>query len=104
MTCAQFGAGLVSDANIPVHTYLAGAPDPVIDPLLARVATVDTNLAVAEVQGIYGSGTNLQAALSGELSLISKVLYPAGTDRFIRREYRRLPMLSKARLIPPLCP
>lgn len=79
MTCARFGAGLVPGANIPVHTYPAGTPDPVIDPLLARVATVDTNRAVAEALGSYGSGASLQAALSGELSLVSKVLYPAGT-------------------------
>jgi 4-phytase/acid phosphatase len=80
MTCAQFGAGMVPGANIPVRTYEAGTPDPVIDPLLAGVATVDANLALAQVQGIYGSGSSLQAALSGELSLVSKVLYPPGTQ------------------------
>ena len=80
MTCAHFGAALIPNANIPVHTYQAGTPDPVIDPLLAGVATVNTNLAVAQVQGIYGSGSSLQAALSGELALVSKVLYPPGTE------------------------
>ncbi len=80
MTCAEFGAGLIPQANIPVHTYQPPLPDPIIDPLLAGVATVDTSLAVAEVQGIYGSGTDLASAYSAELSLVSQVLYPPGTQ------------------------
>ncbi len=79
-TCAQFGAGLVPNANIPVHTFPANVPDPVIDPLLAGVTTIDTNLALVSVQGIYGNGDNLASAYSGELSLLSRVLYPAGTE------------------------
>jgi 4-phytase/acid phosphatase len=53
----------------------------VIDPLLAGVApvAVDPVRALAEVQGVFGSGTNLSSAYSGELSLISKLLYPPGT-------------------------
>jgi len=87
MTAAKFGAGLIPGANIPVHTYyptpINAVPtptnaDPVIDPLLAGVATVDPARALAEVQGVFGSG-NIAPAYSGELALISKVLYPPGT-------------------------
>jgi 4-phytase/acid phosphatase len=91
MTAAKFGAGLIPDANIPVHTYYPPPPnaypattnaDPVIDPLLAGVApvAVDPVRALAEVQGVFGSGTSLSSAYSGELSLISKLLYPPGTQ------------------------
>jgi len=92
MTAAKFGAGLIPGANIPVHTYYptptnADYPsrtnaDPVIDPLLAGVTqvAVDPLRALAEIQGVYGSGTNLSSAYSGELSLISRLLYPPGTQ------------------------
>jgi len=81
ITAAQFGAGLIPGASIPVHTYNpTNLADPVFDPLLAGVATVDAARAVTEIQGIYGSGSNLMSAYSGELSLISKVLYPPGTQ------------------------
>ncbi len=80
ITAAEFGAGLIPTASIPVHTYAAGTPDPVFDPLSAGVATVDPARAVTEIQGIYGSGSNLMSAYSGELSLVSKVLYPPGTQ------------------------
>jgi 4-phytase/acid phosphatase len=90
MTAAKFGAGLIPGANIPVHTYYPPPPnadpattnaDPVIDPLLAGVApvAVDPVRALAEVQGVFGSGTSLSSAYSGELSLISNLLYPPGT-------------------------
>ncbi len=79
MTAAKFGAGLIPGATIPVHTYASGGADPVFDPLLARVATVDPVRALTEVQGVFNSGPDLQYAYSGELSLISKVLYPPGT-------------------------
>jgi 4-phytase / acid phosphatase len=80
MTAAKFGAGLIPDASIPVHTYAPGTPDPVFDPLLAKVATVDPARALTEVLGVYGSGSNIASAYSGEFSLISKVLYPPGTQ------------------------
>ena len=81
ITAAQFGAGLIPGANIPVYTFNpTNLADPVFDPLTAGVATVDPVRAVTEIQGIYGSGSNLMAAYSGELSLISKVLYPPGTQ------------------------
>ena len=83
ITAAEFGAGLIPGASIPVHTYYPTNPfvaDPVIDPLLAGVATVDPARALAEIQGVFGSGTNLSAAYSSELSLVSQVLYPPGTQ------------------------
>ena len=80
MTAAKFGAGLVPGVTVPIHTYAAGAADPVFDPLMAQVATVDPARALAEVLGLYGSGTNLASAYSSELSLLSKVLYPPGTQ------------------------
>ena len=80
MTCAQFGASLIPQANIPVHTYPSSQPDRVIDPLRAGVATVDPGLALAQAQGLYGSGAGLQAAYSSELALLRQVLYPAGSQ------------------------
>ena len=79
-TAAKFGTGLIPGATIPVHSYAAGTPDPIFDPLLAKVATVDPARALAEVLGIFGSGENIAAAYSGELSLTSKTLYPPGTQ------------------------
>ena len=81
ITAAQFGAGLIPGANIPVYTFNpTNLADPVFDPLTAGVATVDPIRAVTEIQGIYGSASNLMSAYSSELSLISKVLYPPGTQ------------------------
>jgi 4-phytase/acid phosphatase len=83
VTAAKFGAKLIPGASIPVHTYYPTNPyvaDLVFDPLLAGVATVDPARALAEIQGVYGSGTNLSAAYSSELSLVSQVLYPPGTQ------------------------
>ena len=80
ITAVEFGAGLIPGASIPVHTYAAGIPDPVFDPLSAGVATVDAARAVTEIQGIFGSGSDLMSAYSSELSLVSKVLYPPGTQ------------------------
>ena len=79
MTAAKFGAGLIPGTSIPVHTFPPGTPDLVFDPLLAKVATVDPARALAEIQGVFGSGTSLSSACSSELSLISQVLYPPGT-------------------------
>jgi len=78
MTAAHFGAGLIPGASIPVHTFAAGTPDLVFDPLLAGVAKVNPARALAEAQGIYGSGSNLASAYSSEFSLLRKVLYPSG--------------------------
>ena len=80
ITAAEFGAGLIPGASIPVHTFPAGSNDLVFDPLSAGVATVDPTRAVTEIQGIFGSGSNLMSAYSSELSLVSQVLYPPGTQ------------------------
>ena len=80
VTAATFGEGLIPGASIPVHTFAAGTADLVFDPLLAQVANVDPARALAAIQGIYGSGSNLMSAYSAELSLVSEVLYPPGTQ------------------------
>jgi 4-phytase/acid phosphatase len=80
ITAAKFGAALIPGASIPVHTFAANTPDLVFDPLLYGVATVDPARALNEIQGVFGRGTNLSSAYSSELSLISKVLYPPGTQ------------------------
>jgi 4-phytase/acid phosphatase len=80
LTAAKFGEALIPGAIIPVHTYPMNTPDLVFDPLLATVATVDPERALTEVRGVFGDGTNLASAYSGELSLISQVLYPPGTQ------------------------
>ena len=85
ITAAKFGEGLIPGATIPVHSYSLDdpstntpVPDPVFDPVVAKVATVDSDRAVTEVQGIFGSGAALASAYSGELSLIRGVLSPPG--------------------------
>ena len=83
VTASMFGEGLIPGATIPVHSYSLNdpstnrpVPDPVFDPVEAKVATIDANRAVTEVLGIYGSGAALASAYSGELSLIRDVLSP----------------------------
>lgn len=86
ITAAKFGAGLIPGITIPVHSYplahgdTPAVPDPVFDPLLARVVTVDPHRAVAEVRKMFGSGPGLKSAYRGELSLVGSVLYPQGTE------------------------
>lgn len=88
ITAAKFGEGLIPGATIPVHSYpiadtdtnTPAVPDPVFDPLLARVATVDPDRAVNEARGIFGSGAAIASAYSSELCLISGVLYPPPTQ------------------------
>jgi 4-phytase/acid phosphatase len=87
ITASFFGQGLIPGATIPVHSYALvdpstgePVPDPVFDPVAAGFAKMDAERAATEVQGIYGSGTALQSAYSGELSLIRSVLYPPGTQ------------------------
>lgn len=95
VTADKLGVGLIYGSNppakatVPVHSYdLATAdklavPDPVFDPLLKGVASIDTddvNFAVTQAQAIFGGGTTpptaLASAYSGELALLSAVLYP----------------------------
>lgn len=80
VTAAKFGEGLIPGATVPVHSYELGTPDPVFDPIAAKVATVEPDRAMNGVEGIFASGSALASAYSGELSLISSVLYPPGTQ------------------------
>ncbi len=86
VTAAKFGSGLIPGATIPVHSYKiadgasSAEPDPVFDPILTKVATVDPARALGEVQGIFNSGAAISSAYSGELSLIRSALYPKGTQ------------------------
>lgn len=87
VTASMFGAGLIPGATIPVHSYriadpttgVAAVPDPVFDPILAGVAAADPVRALAEVEGIYGTGEAIASSLSGEISLIRSTLAPPGT-------------------------
>jgi 4-phytase/acid phosphatase len=85
VTAARFGAGLIPGATIPVHSYgiadgaTPAVVDPVFDPVAAHVVTVDPERALAEAQGIFGSGTAITAAYKGELAVIGSALYPPGT-------------------------
>ena len=79
ITAAFFGTGLIPGSTVPVHSFELGTPDPVFDPVAAGLVTVDSNRAVAEAEGVFGSGAALEAAYSGELALVSSVLYPPGT-------------------------
>ena len=101
VTAAKFGEGLIPGGTIPVHSYriadpntgTPAVPDPVFDPILTDVVTVDPDRAEAEVQGIFGSGAALTSAYSGELSLIRSVLSPPGpvdptTQQFTLAAYR----------------
>jgi 4-phytase/acid phosphatase len=88
ITAAMFGAGLIPGTPIPVHSYSIGddetpaEPDPIFDPILANVVSVDLDRAVTEVHGIFSSGAAIESAYSGELALIRSVLfdYPQGTQ------------------------
>lgn len=75
VTAMMLGEGLIPGAAIPVHSYPLNQLDPVFEPIATNVATVDTDRAAQEVQGIYNSGASLASAYSGEFSLIRSVLY-----------------------------
>lgn len=75
MTANAFGTGLIPNVTAPVHSLDIGQTDAVFDPIGAGVAKVDTNTAAAQVQAMFYSGDALQSAYSGELSLISGVLF-----------------------------
>lgn len=88
VTATKFGEGLIPGAAVPVHAYriadpntgTAAEPDPVFDPVAAKVVTIDPARAATEAQGILGDGTALTSAYSGELSLVRGLLYPPGTQ------------------------
>jgi len=75
VTATMFGEGLIPGVTIPVHSYPLHQPDPVFDPIITGVATVDANRAANEVQEVYNSGTALASAYSAEFSLIRSVLF-----------------------------
>jgi 4-phytase / acid phosphatase len=78
ISAAALAAGIFPGADVPVHSFPLGTPDPIFDPIAAKVVTVDGARAAKEVVGTYGSGAALAAAYSGDLSLIRSVLlgYP----------------------------
>lgn len=82
LTATMLGNGLFPGTTVQVHSYALNTPDPVFDPILANVATVDPVRAANEVQAIYNSGTALASAYSAEFSLVRSVLYnyPNGTQ------------------------
>ena len=88
VTAAKFGAGLIPETTIPVHSYRIADPhtgepaefDPLFDPIATKVATANPVRALTEIQGILGSGAALASVYSGELALIHSVLYPPGTQ------------------------
>jgi 4-phytase / acid phosphatase len=81
-TASAFGTGLIPEVTVPVHSFQVGPngqpgqPDPVFDPILAKVVQkVDANLAATQAQEIFNSGAALASAYSGEYSLIRNVLF-----------------------------
>src|SRR5262245_28075950 len=81
VSAASLAAGIFPGADVPVHSYPLGQPDPVFDPIAGGVVTVDGPRAAREVAGIFNQGAALASAYSGELALIRSVLfdYPFGT-------------------------
>jgi len=82
-TASAIQGALIPNSSPAVHSFAPNQVDPVFDPIKAGVATVDTARAVAEARALFNSGEALQAAHSGELSLIRNVLFnnadpPAG--------------------------
>jgi 4-phytase/acid phosphatase len=82
ITAGAFQTGLIPDSTASVHSFPLGQPDPVFDPILAKVAEVDPVRAATEAQGIFNNGAALASAYSGEYALIRSVLfdYPLGTQ------------------------
>ncbi len=75
ISAASLATGLLPGATVGVHSFALGTPDPVFDPISAKVVTVDPARAATEEAGIYSSGSALASAYSGELSLIRSVLF-----------------------------
>ncbi|MEO8661031.1 MAG: histidine-type phosphatase [Bryobacteraceae bacterium] len=79
-TAQAFAAGLLPAVSVTVNT--TPAPDPLFDPINAGVARLNTNMAIAAVNGrLGGNPQSLATTYSAELALIRSVLfnYPAGT-------------------------
>lgn len=76
VTAQALAAGLYPGASVPVHSYPLGQPDPIFDPIAARVAQVDPQRASQEVAAIYGAGPAIAAAYGPEFSLIRQLVSP----------------------------
>jgi len=80
-TARAFDAGLLPAAPPAVNTV--PVPDPLFDPIDAGIAKLDTNLAVAAVNGrLGGNPQSLATAYAAEFALARAVLfnYPVGTS------------------------
>jgi 4-phytase/acid phosphatase len=73
-TARAFAAGLLPAAPVAIHT--ASTADPLFDPIDAGVANLDTNMALAAVNGRLGGNPQaLAAAYSAEFALARAVLF-----------------------------
>lgn len=80
-TAQAFAAGLLPAASVAVVT--TPTADPLFDPIDAGVATLNTTMAIAAVNGrLGGNPQSLATTYSAELALTRSVLfnYPAGTS------------------------
>lgn len=80
-TAQAFAAGLLPAAQTTVNTV--PGPDPLFDPIDAGVAKLDTNMAIAAVNGrLGGNPQSLATAYSAEFALARSVLfnYPVGAS------------------------
>ena len=83
ISATALGAALLPGITTPVHSFPLGTPDPIFDPISAKLVTnVDTARAALEVAGIFNTGAALQSAYSAEFSLVRSLLfnYPNGTE------------------------
>ncbi len=82
ITAGALAEALFPAVTVPVHSFALGQPDPIFDPLTAKLVTVDPVRAAHEVQAVFHSGTALASAYSDDLALIRSLLfnYPNGTQ------------------------
>jgi len=80
-TAQSFASGLLPEASVNVNHYGATESDPLFDPVGARVAPFDQNMAIAAVKGrLGGDPPSLASAYAPELALTRSLLfgYPVG--------------------------
>jgi len=82
ITAGALAEALFPGVTVPVHSFALGQPDPVFDPIAAKLVAVDPVRAVHEVRAVFHSGTALTSAYSSDLALIRSLLfnYPNGTQ------------------------
>jgi 4-phytase / acid phosphatase len=75
-SAAAFATGLFQSPfnSVPIYSYPLGQPDPVFDPISAKIGTLDAARAAAEASGIF-NGPALASAYSAELSVIRSAIY-----------------------------